>query len=75
MATINTSQQFWLNARDFGKALIIAALSTPITIILTSLEAGKFDIDWKALGIMAAGSAASYLLKNFFTPSQTVIKR
>lgn len=71
--SVTTSKQFWLNARDFGKAIAIAALSTPITLILTSIEAGKFNIDWKTMGIMAAGSAASYLLKNFLTPAQTVI--
>lgn len=75
MATIYTSKQFWLNARDFGKAIAVAALSTPVTVVLTSLQAGRFNIDWKALAIMAIGSAASYLLKNFLTPAQTVTTR
>lgn len=70
---ITTSKKFWLNAYDIGKGFIVAALSTPISIALTSLQAGKFNIDWKALGIMAIGSGSAYLLKNLFTPSQTII--
>lgn len=72
MATTKTSSQFWLNARDFAKALAVAALSAPVTTILTSIQAGSFTIDWTAIWHMAAGSAAAYLLKNFLTPAQTV---
>ena len=72
MAVI-TSKQWRLNAYDCWKALIVAALSQPITLILTSLSAGKFDIEWKSMGIMAIGSAASYLLKNLATPSKTIV--
>lgn len=71
--SIRTSSAQWrLNAYDFGKALLVAACSQPITLILTSISAGHFNIDWKAMGLMALGSAASYLLKNFIAPAQTV---
>lgn len=70
---VTTSKQFWLNAYDLGKSVLVAAFTTPISIALTSLQAGKFNIDWKELGIMAIGSGSAYLLKNFFTPSRTII--
>jgi len=74
--SIRTSSPQWrLNAYDFGKALLVAACSQPITLILTSISAGHFNIDWRAMGLMALGSAASYLLKNFVTPAQTISTR
>ncbi|MBS1915653.1 MAG: hypothetical protein JST87_05210 [Bacteroidetes bacterium] len=73
-ATVTTSKQFWLNVRDFLKALLVAALSTPITVTLTSFSQGKFTINFTDMWHMAAISASAYLLKNFFTPTQTVIK-
>jgi hypothetical protein len=72
MATTTTSKQFWLNAQDFLKALAVAALTTPITVLLTSLQACTFTINWTDEWHLAVVSAAGYLLKNFFTPAQTV---
>lgn len=71
---VTTSKQFWLNARDYAKALAVASVTAPLSIILSSLSAGKFIIDWTAMWHLALASGAAYLLKNFFTPSQTVIK-
>ena len=65
----STSEQFRVNMRDFIKGLAVAAFSTPITIITQSLEAGHFSFDWRAIGIVAVTSGASYLMKNFFSPA------
>lgn len=66
-----TSKKFSLNAGDFLKGLLVAALTTPLTTLYTSLNAGTLTIDWKMLGIAAAAGGLSYLLKNFFTSSVT----
>lgn len=66
-----TSDKYALNWRDVLKAFLVATLSTPVSVVLTSIQAGNLAIDWKAMGILALGSAASYLLKNFITPSLT----
>jgi hypothetical protein len=70
---IISSKQFWLNARDYVKALVVASVSAPISIILSCISAGKFTIDWTAMWHLALASGAAYLIKNFFTPAQTVI--
>jgi hypothetical protein len=69
----STSKQWTLRVADFLKALAVAGLTTPVSIILSSISAGTFTIDWTSIWHLAAGGAAAYLLKNFVTPSQTVI--
>ena len=71
MAT-TTSKMFSLNAGDFLKGLLVAALTTPITAVFSSLSAGAFNINWKQMGLVAITGGVSYLLKNLFTPSQVV---
>ncbi|HEV3223936.1 MAG TPA: hypothetical protein VGZ90_13700 [Puia sp.] len=74
MATVaTTSKKFSLVLNDFWKGLIVATLTTPITALYTSLQAGKFTIDWKQEGAMAVIGLLGYLIKNFLTPAQTVI--
>lgn len=70
---ITSSKQFWLNARDYLRALVVASVSAPLSIILSSISAGKFIIDWTSMWHLALASGAAYLIKNFFTPAQTVI--
>jgi hypothetical protein len=69
-----TSGLYSINWKDFLKGLLVAALTTPLTTLYTSLQAGSFNVDWKALGLVAAAGGLSYVLKNFFTPSQLVSK-
>ena len=71
--SVVTSKQFTLNAKDFLLSLAVAALSGPVMILLTSLQAGQFNIDWTKLWQLAVSSAAGYLIKNFFTPAQTTV--
>jgi hypothetical protein len=58
-----------LNASDFIKGLLMAVLSSVITIIYQTVEAGSLVFDWKAIGTMALTSALAYIMKNLFTNS------
>ena len=58
-----------LNTNDFIKGLVMAVLSTVITIVYQTVEAGSLTFDWKAIGTMALTSALAYIMKNLFTNS------
>lgn len=58
-----------LNSSDFIKGLIMAVLTTVITIIYQTVEAGSLTFDWKSIGTMALTSALAYIMKNLFTNS------
>lgn len=73
MATITTSKQFWLNARDYGKALAVAAITPIVPIVAQSISAKTWVFDWTTIWHTAVAAGFAYLVKNFFTPSQTVI--
>lgn len=73
MKTISTSKQFSLNLQDLLKGLIIAALTPALVIIQQSIAAGSLVFDWKAIGMAAISGGLAYLIKNFFTPSQTIL--
>jgi hypothetical protein len=58
-----------LDSTDFIKGLIMAVLSTVITVVYQTVEAGSLTFDWKAIGTMALTSALAYIMKNLFTNS------
>jgi len=58
-----------LNSTDFLKGLIMAVLSTVITVVYQTIEAGSLVFDWKAIGTMALTTALAYIMKNLFTNS------
>jgi len=58
-----------LNSTDFLKGLIMAVLSSVITVIYQTVEAGSLVFDWKAIGTMALTSGLAYIMKNLFTNS------
>jgi hypothetical protein len=58
-----------LNTSDFLKGLLMAVLSSVITIVYQTVEAGSLVFDWKAIGTMAITSALAYIMKNLFTNS------
>lgn len=64
------STLFTLNTSDFIKGLLMAVLSTVITIVYQTVEAGSIVFDWTAIGTMALTSALAYIMKNLFTNSQ-----
>jgi hypothetical protein len=47
----------------------MAVLTTVITIIYQTVEAGSLTFDWKSIGTMALTSALAYIMKNLFTNS------
>jgi hypothetical protein len=64
------STLFTLNTSDFIKGLLMAVLSTVITVVYQTVEAGSLIFDWKAIGTMALTTALAYIMKNLFTNSQ-----
>jgi hypothetical protein len=58
-----------LNSSDFLKGLIMAVLSTVITVVYQTVETGSLIFDWKAIGTMALTTALAYIMKNLFTNS------
>lgn len=58
-----------LNSTDFIKGLVMAVLSTVITIVYQTVEAGSLTFDWKSIGTMALTAALAYIMKNLFTNS------
>lgn len=58
-----------LNSTDFLKGLIMAVLSTVITVVYQTVETGSLIFDWKAIGTMALTTALAYIMKNLFTNS------
>lgn len=75
MEQITTSKQFRINWRDAGKGCIVAALTAGLTAVYTALtDVPVHTIDWKVVGIAAATAGVGYIIKNWLTPSQTVIK-
>jgi len=72
MATV-TSKQFSLNARDLVKGLIMAVILPVLNVIQQSIEAGSFTLDWKRIGLLAAGGFIAYLIKNFLNPAEVVV--
>lgn len=80
---IITSQKWALNLFDLGKGFLVAFISAAVTglyeLIYTSIEAGTFAFPpsteaLKKIGYVAALSGLAYLVKNFATPSQTIIR-
>lgn len=60
---------FTLNTNDFLKGLIMAVLSSVITVVYQTVEAGSLVFDWKAIGTIALTSGLAYIMKNLFTNS------
>lgn len=58
-----------LNSSDFLKGLIMAVLSSVITVVYQTVEAGSLTFDWKSIGTIALTSALAYIMKNLFTNS------
>ena len=58
-----------LNSSDFLKGLLMAVLSSVITVVYQTVEAGSLTFDWKAIGTIALTSALAYIMKNLFTNS------
>lgn len=60
---------FSLDWKDIGKSLIMAVGTAALTTIQQSLDGGQ-QVNWKLVGMVSAGAAVTYLVKNLFTPAQ-----
>jgi len=69
---MKTSSLFSLDFKDLGKGLLVAIGGAVIAAIETSAQAGTLTFSWKTIGGAALAAGLSYLVKNFFTPAQTV---
>lgn len=58
-----------INLNDLGKGLILAVLTSVLTVVYTTVQAGSLSFDWKLVATTALTSAIGYLLKNLFTNS------
>jgi GTPase Era involved in 16S rRNA processing len=59
-----------LNTTDFLKGLVVAVLTSVLTIIYTSLQTGSLVFDWKTIATTALTSAIAYVSKNLLTNSK-----
>jgi hypothetical protein len=73
LQVVTTSKRFSLAVPDWLKGLAVATLTTPITIIISSLMNKTWTMDWNQIGQVALYSFLGYILKNFLTPAQTTI--
>ncbi len=69
-----TSEKFNLDWADLGKGLIVAVLSAVITALYQIVSTGAFPTlqDLKAVGLIGLTAGLGYLVKNYFSPSQTI---
>jgi hypothetical protein len=59
-----------IDLNDLGKGLILAVLTSVLTIVYNTVQAGSLTFDWKLIATTAITTALGYLLKNFLTNSQ-----
>jgi hypothetical protein len=72
--SVTTSKKFTLNLNDFWKGLLLAVITAAMTIIVPIIQSGSLTFDWAAIGRNALLAGLAYLVKNWFTPSQIVVK-
>ena len=58
-----------LNTTDFLKGLLMAVLSSVITVVYQTVQTGSLVFDWKTIGTIAITSGLAYIMKNLFTNS------
>jgi len=72
--TVTTSKRFTLDWTDLFKGLKVAVILPILTIIQQSIEKGSFSFDWKLIALTGIGGLVAYLIKNFFSPAEIVVK-
>jgi hypothetical protein len=58
-----------LDLKDLSKGLLMAVLSSVLTIVYNTVEAGSLDFNWHAIGMAAITSGIAYLMKNLLSNS------
>lgn len=73
-AITQTNKQYSLNYRDLLRGLLIAVLTAVITSIYEAISQGGFNaIEWKDTLAIGVTAGLSYLIKNFFSPTEIVV--
>lgn len=70
---VTTSKQFSVNWKDIAKGLLMAVLTPVVLVIQQSLSLGVITFNWRDISMAAIAGGIAYIVKNFFTPAQTVI--
>lgn len=68
MKKITASKRFTLDWQDILKGLIMAILFPAFLTIQQSLDAGRWDFDWKNIAMASIAGGVGYLIKNLFSP-------
>ena len=58
---------FTVKLSDWQRALIIAILTGPLTIIYDTISIGSLTFDWKKIITIAITGGIGYVLKNLLT--------
>ncbi len=68
--------QFTLKMQEIGKAAILAGITAALTLIGTSIYAGKLPTldELKAAGLVGLTTAIGVIIRDFTKPTTTVIK-
>lgn len=68
---MNSFTKLWtVKLSDWQRGLVVAILTTPVTIIYDSAMTGTLTLDWKKIVAAAITGGCGYLLKNLFTGQQ-----
>ena len=70
---VRVTEKYSIDWKDVGQGLILA-IGTPVAVILQqSIDAGNWTFNWKVIGMAAVGGGLTYLIKNFFKRTATVV--
>jgi len=72
--TVVSSAKWSVDLRDLAKGLILAVIVPVITVILQSVEAGSFKLDWQAIGTTALSALSGYILYKLPQPAKEIKK-
>jgi hypothetical protein len=73
-ATTRVNKIYNLNWHDVARGLLLFVLSAVITAVYEAItQNGIGSIEWKEVGGIGVTAALSYLIKNFFTPTEVVV--
>jgi len=65
---VNPFTKLWtIKMSDWQRGLMVAILTTPLTIIYDSVTAGNLTFDWKKITGAAIAGGLGYILKNLLT--------
>ena len=70
---VKVVEKYSIDWKDVGQGLILA-IGTPVAVMLQqSIEAGNWTFNWKVIGMAAVGGGLTYLIKNFFKRTATIV--